>query len=331
VAEWLYEAGMRGARAALVEDGEIVEALIETDDAALRAGTITDAQLVDILIPARRGIARLDDGTEALVEPLPREWTQGARVRIEIVREAIPEPGNAKRAKARPATAGTALQSGADLRARIAATGIGIADCSPHDADALEAAGWSDVLASAQSGLVDFDGGTLRVEPTAAMTVIDVDGYLPPAALALAAADAAARAIRRWGIAGSIAIDFPTLGNREERIATAERFDAALPQPFERTAINGFGLMQIIRPRIRASLNEQLRADPAGHAARALLRRAERSGIIGATRLVASPAVIDILAAHPAWTERLSRHLGGTVGLRADAELTIWGGYEERA
>ncbi len=163
------------------------------------------------------------------------------------------------------------------------------------------------------------------------MTVIDVDGYLPPAALALAAADAAALTIRRWGIAGSIAIDFPTLGNREERIATAERFDTALPQPFERTAINGFGLMQVIRPRVRASLNEQLRADPAGHAARALLRRAERSGLIGAMTLVAAPRVADILAARPDWIERLSRHLGGSVGLRADPTLTIWSGYEERA
>lgn len=330
MAEWLYEAGIGEARAALVENGVIVEALIEPEGTAPLAGTVADAQLIEIQIAGRRGIARLEDGTEVLVEPLPREWTQGGRIRIEIVREAIPEPGNAKRAKARPAV-DLPLRSGPDLRARITGTGIGIVNCGPHDADALEAAGWSEVLATAQSGRVEFDGGALLVEPTAAMTVIDVDGYLPPAALALAAADAAARAIRRWSIAGSIAIDFPTLGNRDERIATAERFDANLPQPFERTAINGFGLMQVIRPRVRASLNEQLRADPAGHAARALLRRAERSGLIGATSLVAAPRVIDVLTAQSDWTDRLSRHLGGAIGLRADPTLTIWAGYEERA
>ncbi|MEP6785830.1 MAG: ribonuclease E/G [Sphingomonadales bacterium] len=328
--EWLYEAGIGEARAALVDNGEIIEALIETDAKVWRCGTIADAQLTDILISSRRGVARLGDGAEALVEPLSRDWTKGARIRIEIVREAMSEPGNPKRMKARPASDGT-LQDGPDLKARIAATDFAVVECSPHGEDRLEAAGWSEVLATAQTGRVDFDGGTVLIEPTAAMTVIDVDGYLPPAALALAAAQAAALAIRRFGIAGSIGIDFPTLGNREERIATAERFDAFLPQPFERTAINGFGLMQVIRPRLRASLNEQLRADPAGHAARALLRRTERSGLVGATRLVAAPPVIAVLESRADWLERLSRHLGGSVGLRADTARPIWSGYEERA
>ncbi|MES2288822.1 MAG: ribonuclease E/G [Pseudomonadota bacterium] len=330
MAEWLYEAGIGEARAALVEDGEVIEALIEPDTSVWRAGAIANAQLIEILMPGRRGVARLDDGTEALVEPLAREWTQGARVRVEIVREAIAEPRNPKRAKARPAV-DAALKAGPHLRDRIAASGIPVADCLPHGEDRLEAAGWSEVLASAQSGRVEFEGGTLLIEPTAAMTVIDIDGYLPPASLAFAAAEAAARAIRRFGIAGSIGIDFPTLGNRDERQTAAERFDAGLPQPFERTAINGFGLMQVIRPRLRASLIEQLRAGPAARAAPALLRRAERSGLVGATRLVAAPAVIDRLSARPDWIDRLSRHLGGSVGLRADAALTIWGGYEERA
>lgn len=330
MAEWLYEAGIGEARAALVENGEIVEALIEADTVFWRAATVAEAQLVDILIPGRRGVARLEDGAETLVEPLAREWTQGGRVRIEIVREAIPEPGNPKRAKARPAT-DAALRDGPNLETRISATGIHVKDCSPHSADWLEAARWSEALASAQSGRVAFDGGTLLIEPTAAMTVIDIDGYVPPATLARAAAIAAARAIRRFGIAGSIGIDFPTLANRDERMAVAEAFDAALPQPFERTAINGFGLMQVIRPRTRASLIEQLRTDPAGHAARTLLRRAERSGRIGATRLVAPPSVIDILTARSDWRDRLSRHLGGAVCLRADPALTIWNGYEERA
>lgn len=330
MAEWLYEAGIGEARAALVEDGEIVEALIETEDAGLRAGTIADAQLTEILVPGRRGVARLHDGSEALVEPLLREWTQGGSVRVEIMREAIPEPGNPKRAKARPA-GDAPLQTGPNLRGRIAATGIPVTDCPPHGADRLEVAGWSEVLAAAQSGRVEFEGGALLIEPTAAMTVIDVDGYLPPAPLAYAAAKAAAQAIRRFGIAGSIGIDFPTLGNRDVRQTAAERFDAALPQPFERTAINGFGLMQVIRPRVRSSLIKQLRAEPVGHAARVLLRRAERSGLVGPIRLVAAPAVIERLSARAGWAERLSRHLGGAVALRADATLTIWSGYEERA
>ena len=47
------------------------------------------------------GIATLDPGEEALVEPLPPGLTEGAGFHAEIVREAIPEPGRSKLAKAR--------------------------------------------------------------------------------------------------------------------------------------------------------------------------------------------------------------------------------------
>src|SRR3546814_11870370 len=61
----------------------------------------------------------------------------------------------------------------------------------------------------------------------------------------------------------------PTLGGKAERQRVVEAIDATLPLPFERTAMNGFGFLQIIRPRPRASLVELLRADPAGAIARA--------------------------------------------------------------
>ena len=43
MAEWLYEAGIGEARAALVEDGAIVEARIELE--GLRAGTVEEGRL----------------------------------------------------------------------------------------------------------------------------------------------------------------------------------------------------------------------------------------------------------------------------------------------
>ena len=63
----------------------------------------------------------------------------------------------------------------------------------------------------------------------------------------------------------------------DDRDVALTRVIAALPQPFERTAMNGFGFLQIVRRRARASLAEKVRADPAGAEERALLRMIERT------------------------------------------------------
>lgn len=328
--EWLYEEGIGEYRAALIEGDTIVEALIEVETTAPRAGAVVEGRLTAIAIPARRGFVTLADGTEVLVEPLVRTWTQGAIVRIELTREAVRERGRAKRAKGRPAPESD-LRSGPDLLTRITAMGIAVRALAPHEPDALEAAGWSELVEQAQSGAWSFPVGELRISPTPAMTLIDVDGHVDPTSLALAAATATGRAIRAVGITGSIGIDFPTLGGKDARAAVAAAFDAALPPPFERTAVNGFGFMQVIRPRLRASLVEHVQGDAAGHAARALLRRVEREGRRGATVLVAHPAVAAVLGQHPAWLDRLARHLGGHVGLRSDAVMPMSGGHAERA
>jgi hypothetical protein len=100
-----------------------------------------------------------------------------------------------------------------------------------------------------------------------------------------------------------------------------------LPQPFERTAVNGFGFLQIVRPRTHASMFE-LAADRAPFEARALMRRAGSE--IGSVRLAANPAVIRVLEANPAWIEQLSRQVGGAVTLRADPAVPMSGGHAER-
>jgi hypothetical protein len=161
------------------------------------------------------------------------------------------------------------------------------------------------------------------------MTMIDVDGWLAPAQLAQVAAWAAARAIRRLDISGSIGIDFPTLGAKQARREVDQVLDEFLTKPSERTAINGFGFVQVVRPRSRASLVELAR-DRAPFEARALLRRvaAEHPG---PKRIVAHPAVIAVLDKQPLWLDALARQLGGAVGLRADAGVPMSGGYAEPA
>jgi hypothetical protein len=186
---------------------------------------------------------------------------------------------------------------------------------------------WDDLLEEARSGIVRFEGGELRIEPTAAMTMIDVDGWLVPDKLAQTGAWAAARAIRRLDIGGPVGIDFPTLKSREQRKMVDQILADYLPQPFEKTAINGFGFVQIVRPRTRASLIE-LAQDRAAFEARGLLRRAAFE-TPGAKRLVAHPAIIAILEQRPAWLEKLGRQVGGAVSLRADAKLPISAGYAE--
>ena len=304
MAEWVYEDGIGEARAALIVDDAIVEAFVELP--GLRAGSVVDARLTTIMAPGRRGMAVTEDGTELLVEPLPRV-TEGAIVRLRIVREAIAEPGAVKRAKA--VASDEDLCGGNDLGTRIGPHRV----LRPHDADILERAGWSECLEAAARGIVAFDGGTLRISRTPAMTLIDVDGDGDPLVLATAGAAAAAAAIRRFGLAGNIGIDLPTVGGKPERTAIAEAFDAMMPQPFERTAVNGFGFLQVIRPRVRASLCEILASDPAAAEARALMRQVRRSGHIGALTLTPSAAVTHALAAHPAWLAQLGRELGGPV------------------
>jgi ribonuclease G len=302
--EWIIERGIGESRAALIEDGEIIEARVRRDG-VIPAGTILEGKLVAV---APR-VAVEAAGETFLLPRGVSGVSEGRSLRIEVTREALGgEPW--KRGLARltedPPRASPDLAEGRDGQ---------IAD-------------WDDLLEEARSGIVSFSGGELRIDPTAAMTMIDVDGWLEPIQLAQVAAWAAARAIRQLDLGGSIGIDFPTLRDKQARRNVDQILEDHLPQPFERTAMNGFGFVQVVRPRVRPSLIELAR-DRAAFEARALLRRAAVEPP-GAKRLVAHPTVVTVLQQHADWIERLSQQLGGTIGLRADAALPMSGGYAEK-
>jgi len=318
--EWLVERGIGETRAALVEQGEIIEARIELEG-AVPAGSIIRARLANSGTNGRNAIAVGDGGTEYLLPRGAPGVTHGATMTIEVTREAIPGPESWKRPLARITDQDPT--AAASLSERLKGDEIAF----PSPVDRLAEAGWDDLLDQARTGVVTFAGGELRISPTPAMTLIDVDGYLAPDDLAVLAAAEAARAIRRLDIGGSIGIDLPTVGGKSARQAAAQAIDAALPQPFERTAVNGFGFIQIVRPRSRASLVE-LAQDRAMFEARSLLRRAAFEGP-GPKRLVGPSALFAVLEARPDWLEALSRQLGGPVGLRADPILPMSGGYAE--
>ena len=304
--EWLYEAGIGEARAALVDEDRIIEAAIELDGDALKVGLIARARLVELL-PGRRGRVALDGG-EASINHLPPGITQGASLTVEIVREALPEAGRAKLAKAVPSDLPPCPAP--TLYERLVATGLPVRSPRAHEPDALEAAGWSELLDEAMSGEIVFPLGALRLSPTPAMTLFDVDGAPPLDTLAVAAAHAVARAIRRHGIGGSIGIDFPTIAGKAQRNAVAAAIDGSVPQPFERTAMNGFGFLQIVRPRPRASIPEILRSDPVGAATRATLRTLERTPPTASRRHTLPAGVHARLMARPAWLAELARRTG---------------------
>ncbi|QIL01709.1 ribonuclease [Sphingomonas sinipercae] len=311
----LVERGIGETRSVRIAGGEIVEARILVDG-VVPASSIVEARLAQAGKPA---IATAS-GAEYLLPGGAPGITEGAACLIEVTREQIAGSEPWKRPLARLALRGAAP----------AVAGLpGEALAFPSPVDQLEAAGWSDLLDEARSGIVRFPGGELRVSPTPAMTLIDVDGHLPAAELALKAATAAARTILRHGIGGSIGIDFPTVAGKGPRQAIAEAFDAALPQPFERTTVNGFGFLQVVRPRRHPSLFE-LAQERASFEARALLRQAAMGGP-GSKRLVAHPAVAALLERNPAWLEQLARQIGGTVSLRAEPSLAISGAYAEQA
>jgi hypothetical protein len=314
--EWWIERGIGESRLALIEDGEIVEARIELDG-VVQAGSVLTARLANN--GSNNAIAVAEGGAEYLLPRGAPGATQGQALTIEVTRSAIPGAEPWKRPLARV--------SDKPPQAAEALAGRQLAFPSPDDA--LGDAGWDDLIDEARSGLVTFAGGELRISPTPAMTLIDVDGFLPPDELAMLGAAEAARAIRRLDIGGSIGIDLPTAGSKAARQSAAAAIDAALPQPFERTAVNGFGFVQIVRPRSRASLVE-LAQDRASFEARALMRRAALESA-GPKRLAAHPAVAAAIGAEPQWLEALSRQLGGAIGLRADATIPMSGGYAEQA
>lgn len=330
MAEWLVEDGIGERRAALLEHGRLVEMALEwDDDPRPLAGAVLAARLLRRADATGRGLVRLDGAGEALLSPVPPGLAEGATLLATVVREALPEAGALKPVRVRPAPPDAAPRPGLDLLARVEADGRPWRRPA-RGGDGLDAFGWAEALEEAAAGVVAGPGLLLRIDLAAAMTLIDVDGGLAPAELAVAGARAAGEAIRRFGIAGSIGIDLPTLNSKAERQAAAAAFDAALPPPFERTGVNGFGFLQLVRRRERRSLPERLRADPVGAAARALVRAAERAAGAGPVTLSAHPRVLARVEAGPGWLDRLAAGLGAAVALRPDPALAISGGHAAR-
>jgi hypothetical protein len=316
LAEWLIERGIGETRAILLEGGEAIAAQIEWPG-PLAAGEVADAVLISRAGGSARGTARFASGEEALVDALPRDASEGAPLRLAITRGALAERGRFKRAQARPSDA--EVRPAPDLAERLEGARV---------VRRFSAGTWESLFAEAWTGALPFAGGSLVVTPTPAMTVIEIGGTLAPRALALAAVMPLAGAIRRFDLGGSVAIDFPTLADKADRKMLDEALAQALADwPHQRTAINGFGLVQLVSRLERPSLLHRFAGDRAGAAARLLLRRAEMVEAPGTLLLSAHPAVRS--ATRTIWLAELERRTGRTIAWHEDPGLALDAGFAQ--
>lgn len=310
-------------RAALVENGDIVEVHIQRD-LHLALGEQGSGR-IDRKTPSGAYVVS-DDGDEMLVRrssPKP----EGARIAFEITREAICEPGRMKPPEAKLLDDVSAGNSDREQlwEARLKSFG----DSPRRNGDILAA---FDVALAGTSQVGD---ATISFQRTKAGLVFDVDGMGDPMAVNLAAAGEIARLLRLYQVGGMAMIDFIAVESKDHRQAIAAAFDevsASDPRPFERSAVNGFGLMQVVRARPRPSVLDQLfgtRIAALSDETQALwlLREAARSSGFGPRTITARNAVANLMASTD-WTKfgtDCERQTGASLAVIADDQITGYG------
>lgn len=318
--EWLVENGIGEQRAILLDQGEIAAARIQWPG-QLAAGQVEDARLISRVSGSTRGTARFSSGQEALVDRLPRDASEGATLRLKIVRSAIGEAGRLKLAHARPSE--DPVRPAPDLAELLEQDGAAV-----RTVHRFPGSDWDHLIADAFSRTIPFDQGELLLCPTPAMTLIDIDGTSPPTRLALDAVPAIASAVMRLDIGGAVGIDFPSLQQKADRRVVDDALNQALlGWPHERTAMNGFGFVQIVSRLERPSILHLATGDSAGLAARLLLRRAEATDGPGAILLCCHPSVAANLT--PEWLTELARRTGREIRVQADAGLAPEAGFAQ--
>lgn len=303
--EWLVERGIGEDRAILVDRGRVIAAKCRWPG-ELQAGQRFTARLTRKSGP--RGLGELPDGREVWLDRLPREASEGSMLDVAITRGAIAERGRLKLAAARPVEAAGEL-----------APDIFTDDNLVHR---FPAGLWEEVWAEAWGGEIAFSGGSLLFAVTPAMTLVDIDGDLPPRELALKSVAPLASAIERFDLGGSIGIDFPTIEAKDQRKLIDRALDTALVEyPHERTAMNGFGFVQIVARLEGPSLLHRMATSRVAAAARMALRRAEMVDGAGVTLLTVHPALKAKFKAE--WLAELERRSGRPVRVDVDPALAI--------
>lgn len=310
MAEWLVEDGIGETRALLVENGTVLAAKLHWPG-ELTTGEIHTAQLTSKPAGSRRGVAALENGSEVLVDHLPRALTEGRSFTLRISRAPIAERGRLKRAQGRfvPKDEAASVEPPAPI-----ASGTQVRQFPPGL--------WEEVWHAASSGAIAFSGGEILCSVTPAMTVIDVDCGWPQEAY-FNAVPAISTALRWFDIGGNIGIDFPTILDKSDRKACDNRLTEFLADwPHESTAMNGFGFVQLVARLDGPSLLHRFATARTGMCARMALRVAERAAGHGPIlELRLHPALKAKLT--PAWLAELARRTGKQVRIETDPGLAL--------
>jgi len=309
-------------RAAVVENGNIVEIHIQRD--ALWALGECGIGRIDRKTPSGAYVVA-DDGSTLLLRSKINQ-PDGARVFFEVTREAIAEPGRIKPPEIllRDSAHDPLIGKDALWDARVASLGQSAVSASIADG--------FDVAIAGQSQLGDV---SLSFQRTKAGLVFDIDGIGDAFAINLVAATEVARLLRLFQVGAMVLIDFVSMESKAQRTQIAEDFDAASladPRPFERTAINGYGMMQVVRARPRPSILDQLfgtRIAALSDETQAywLLRAVDQSKGFGTRTVTAQPEVATLLQSErwAAWRAAAVRLAGADMQVVADEKAAGYG------
>ena len=309
-------------RAALVENGNIVEIHIQRD--ALWALGETGTGRIDRKTPSGAYVVT-DSGHEFLLRSKIGD-PEGARVTFEVTREAIAEPGRIKPAEIALRDSGCAQPSQKDALWDVRLTAFAQPVISASIADGF------DIALSGQSQLGSV---IISFQRTKAGLVFDVDGMGSAFDINQVAAAEIARLLRLYQVGAMVMIDFVSMEAKTQRTQIAEIFDTASMsdgRPFERTAINGYGLMQVVRARPRPSVLDHLfgtRVAALSDETQAywLLRAVAQSSGFGARTVTARPDVAALLESQKwaGWRTQAMRAAGADMLVVADEKTTGYG------
>lgn len=306
-------------------EGEIYRGRVRAVDTALNAAFIDIGVGPDGFLPFGKA-------------GRPKGFHEGAAIGVKIVREAQAEKGpNLARAEVDEGEAPECLTPAAPLAQRLVAS-FGDADAIWSDESAIDLAGaFEDAL---QPHVPIPGGGSLYIEPTRAMTTIDVDADGRKGqgntlklieSLNVSAAKEAARQVRLRGLGGIVAIDFvqmrqiPLRKTVEQALRGGFRGDRA---KVDVAPLSQFCVGELARQKRQRSLRE-IYLDDTGRfsvetCAIAALRRLEAEGRADRRRrltLAVSPEVSDWLnAAQIDWRGALTERLGPRFEIESRAD-----------